>query len=186
MPEILEEKVVFDEHLKVEEALIRVQKKTFTKQRVNRQDAVAVLIYNTDSDRYVLTRQFRYAISSKISGDILEILAGKVDGNEEPEEAALRETEEETGFHIKREDLRFLASCFVSPGYTSERFYIYYVEVTNFNKRSIGGGLDEENESIEVVEIGRHEFDSMIASSAFVDAKTLLAGLMIKMFPAEP
>lgn len=179
MFKIIKEKIVFNDKLIIEEGTINDDtNKTFTKLRLNREDASAVLLINTESNKVILTKQFRYPINSKSREQILEILAGKVDEGEEPLETAIREAEEETGYKIKYENIKLLVSCFVSPGYSSERFFIYYATVINSDKISLGGGLENEMEHIEIVELPVNEFKNQIKAGRIEDAKTYIAGLM--------
>lgn len=181
MPKIEKEKIVFDDKLVVEEGHIAGEKgDRYTRLRVNRQDAAAVLILNIDSGNFILTKQFRYAVVEKTAGDILEIVAGKIDGGDTPLETVIREAEEEAGYRIKEENTRFLVSCFTTPGYSSERIHLYFATVRDDDKVSEGGGKEEENESIVVVEIPKSEFDGMVSGGLLYDAKTCLAGLMYR------
>ncbi len=180
MPKILNQKVVFNNTLVVEEAEISHGSKTYSRTRVNRQDGAAVLVYNTESRKIILTKQFRYAIASKVQEDILEILAGKVDEGEDPRSTALREAKEEIGYEIKNEKLSFIASSFVSPGYTSELLHLYYAEVTNEDRVDQGGGLKTENEDIKIIEMKPSEFFSLVDSAKLSDTKTLMAGFWLK------
>ncbi|MBC7382266.1 MAG: NUDIX hydrolase [Bacteroidia bacterium] len=178
---ILKQKIVFNKKLIIEEGrLIDEEGKSFKRSRLNRQDAACVLILNTDSDKYILTRQYRYAIAAKTTEIILEIVAGKVDKGEEPLEAAIRESLEETGYLVKKKNIKFLTSCFASPGYTSERFYIYFATVTNADKINKGGGKKNENESIEIEEMAVNDFDELIKSGEIKDSKTYIAALLCK------
>lgn len=177
MATILQEKKAFEEKLVVEEGQIESHGQKFTRQRINREDAVAILLVNTSSNKVILTRQFRYAIAAKTEEHILEIVAGKVDKDEEPRQTAIREVEEETGYKVKNQNLEILLSCFVSPGYTSEQFIIYFGKVDDNDKISKGGGLEEENEHIELVEMPIPEFVENIKGGHFKDAKTFIAGM---------
>jgi len=175
-PEI-KSNIVYGGKLIIEQAEFTQQGKEFKRERIKRADASAVLILNTDINKIILTRQFRYPISDKIKEPILEILAGKIDAGEEPLEAAIREAEEETGYRIKKDHIQLLVSCFSTPGYSSEKFYIYYATVTHSDKISIGGGLETENETIEVIELEADEFIDLIKTARIKDAKTYIAGL---------
>src|SRR5438105_1066553 len=64
-------------------------------------NATAVLLYNSEQKKVILTRQFRLPsfISGNKTGMLIEACAGKID-NENPEEAIKREIEEETGYRI--------------------------------------------------------------------------------------
>jgi len=106
---VTENKILFDKGLIIEEGKIKssVHQKTFTRQRIKRDDASAVLMLNTDTNNIILTRQFRYATESKISGQLFEIVAGKVDYNEQPLETAIREAKEETGYNISPNNIYY-------------------------------------------------------------------------------
>lgn len=179
MFKIIKEQKILEDKLIVEEATFSDNtNNTYTKLRLNREDASAVLLVNTESGKVILTKQFRYAISSKTSERILEIVAGKIDEGEEPLETAIRETEEEVGYKIKPENIKLLVKCFASPGYSSECFFIYYAHVTNTDKVGKGGGLESEKEYIEIVELTVDEFKNQIKEGLIEDAKTYIAGLL--------
>ncbi len=177
MATVSDSHLVFKQQLAIEEATISDNDAGFQKQRVRREDAAAVLLLNTDTNKIILTRQFRYPIHDKTEAPILEIIAGKLDGDEEPLKAAIRETKEETGYQIKDGNIQFLMSCFSTPGYSSECFYIYYATVTDADKVGEGGGLKEENESIGCVEMDASEFIRLVKEARLHDAKTYVAGL---------
>ena len=180
MPVIRQEKIVFDDKLVLQEGQITDEhNNTYTRLRINRQDASAVLLFNTDSSKVILTRQFRYPVAAHSNENLLEILAGKVDPGEAPLDTAIREAEEETGYKISPPNIRFLLSCFVSPGYSTERYHLYYATVTNADRQSQGGGLASENESIQLVELEVEEFRKQINNGQIQDAKTILAGLYV-------
>jgi nudix-type nucleoside diphosphatase (YffH/AdpP family) len=178
MLNLIKEKTLLDDKLIIQEGKISNGEKEFSKLRVKREDASAVLIYNQDSKTIILTKQFRYPISSKTNENILEIVAGKIDKDEKPLEAAIREVKEETGYHIRKENIHFQLSCFSTPGYSSECFFIYYAIVNNVDKLNKGGGNKEENEEIEIHELKVEEFKDLIRDRKIKDAKTYLAGLL--------
>ncbi|MDB5258588.1 MAG: ADP-ribose pyrophosphatase [Chitinophagaceae bacterium] len=178
MPTIVNEKIVFNNKLIVEEAQIRDhQNQEYTRLRLKRQDASAVLLFNTATHKIILTQQFRYPIADQVKENLLEIMAGKVDEGETPLDAAIREAEEETGYCLKKGNIRFLLTCFASPGYSSERFHLYYATVSPEDLQSQGGGLASEQESIQLVELELEDFKAMIRDGRIQDAKTILAGL---------
>jgi GDP-mannose pyrophosphatase NudK len=177
MPDVKSEKIVFDQKLVIGEGLISINGKEHKRLKVKREDASAVLIFNTENNTIVLTQQFRYPIHDKVKGPIVEILAGKVDDGENPLETAIREGEEETGYRIRPGNIKLILSCFSTPGYSSEKFHIYYATVSNEDKTSKGGGLEAENEHITVLEMPLDEFVQNIEHSRFEDSKTCIAGL---------
>lgn len=177
MTTILQEEIVFKDLLTLEKGQLQDEAgNTFSRVRVTRQDASCVLVLNVDSDKIVLTKQFRYGAASKASELLLEVVAGKVDEDEEPLATAIRETEEEIGYRVKENNMKFLVTCFSSPAYTSERYHIYFAVVRNADKKGKGGGLENENESIELVEMDLTVFREKILTGQFIDAKTYVAG----------
>ena len=170
--------------LKIEDARIKVTRddgKSFTinRTRVKREDAVAVLIYHKDKEAFILTRQFRYP-AMETHELLAEIPAGKIENDDLPVKTAVREVEEETGYVIPEENFVFLSEHYSSPGYTTEKFHLYYAEVDNQTKKKKGGGLEEEGEFIIVEEIPAKEFFEGIDNNQPMDGKTLLAGWMVR------
>src|SRR5688572_11350553 len=122
-------------NLRIETARIITGGESHERSRINREDAAVVLVWNRDRERFILTRQFRYPLYDKITENIIEAVAGKVE-DEEPLHTAIRETEEETGYRLKEEQLTLLASCFPTPGYSTERYFIYSATVGDADKIS--------------------------------------------------
>ena len=177
MTKILHEEIVFKDVLTLEKGRVQDEEgNTFSRLRIKRQDASCVLVLNTDSNRIILTRQFRYGVAPKTKENLIEVVAGKVDDGEEPLTAAIRETEEEIGYRVRKENMKYLVSCFSSPAYSSERYHIYFATVSNSDKKTEGGGLETENESIELVEIEPKAFKDKILTGELADAKTYVAG----------
>jgi ADP-ribose pyrophosphatase len=72
-----------------------------------------------DDNRVLLIQQYRHATG----GDIMEIPAGKLDPGESPEQCALRELEEETGYRAGR--IEKLGAIWTSPGFTNEIIHLF-------------------------------------------------------------
>jgi ADP-ribose pyrophosphatase len=144
------------------------------RQRVASSDAVAGLIYNTDTECIVMVRQYRYPTHThNRNGFIYEAVAGKIDKDEEPEMAFVRECLEEVGYKVKTKNIQYCFRCYTSPGYSTERIYYFLATVTNKDKKkNSGGGLKTENETIEICEIHYLQFRSML--DTMEDAKTKL------------
>jgi len=105
------------------------------------------------------------------NGMMIEACAGLLD-TENPEECIIRETEEETGYQIK--EVRKIFEVYMSPGSVTEIIYFFVGEYTSDMKVNEGGGLDEEQENIEVLEISFEKALQMIASGEIKDAKTIM------------
>lgn len=131
-----------------------------------------VLLYDRARRRVVLTRQFRAgARLNGHDGFLLEAAAGMLDGAD-PAERARSEALEETGYAVDR--IEHVLDLFVSPGTTTERIHLFVAPVECGKRAGSGGGLAEEGEDIEVVELDFDDALAMVASGAIVDAKTVL------------
>jgi len=115
-------------------------------------------------DAVVLVRQHRIAVER----EVLEIPAGKRDGDETPETCGRRELEEETGYRAGR--MVHAGSFYASPGYTSEVYDLFLA----FDLERVGQNL-EHDERIETVEISLEEAARRVAQNELKDAKTALA-----------
>jgi len=104
-----------------------------------RGDSVAAIVYHRDYKRLLFLRQFRYPTYDKGPGWITEVVAGMQERDEPAEEALKREILEETGYEAS--PIEPIATFYVSPGGSSERIVLFYVEVTSANKTGRGGGL---------------------------------------------
>jgi ADP-ribose pyrophosphatase len=179
--EVIAQKRVYDEYLKIDEGTVKEtsetgEETTYSRFALTRPDAVAVLVYNSDTDEVVLVKQHRYPVDvhGGVDGDLYEIVAGKMDEGEESKETALREVREEIGYDIKEDNMIFMSEYFPSPGYSSEKIYLYAATVTDEDKTSEGGGVEGEHENIEIHNIPATEFFNMIASGEIIDGKTIM------------
>lgn len=117
-----------------------------------------------DDGRVVLVRQWRYPLER----DSIEIPAGRVEGDDDPEATARRELEEEAGLRAER--IEPLAVVMTAPGYTTERLYIYLAT----GLEHVGQQL-EEDEHVELLHVTLDEALAMIESGEIDDAKTVVA-----------
>jgi ADP-ribose pyrophosphatase len=167
-----------DEFFEIQQSEITENGKSFNRERIVRPEAVGVLLHNPETGCIVLAQQKRYAVFDLVAGELLEIPAGTIDREEDPVQAVVRECREETGYAVHPSALRLLSVCFPTPGYSSERVYLYYAEVKNSDKTGDGGGLDDDDENIRVVELAVPEFRNRISIGTIEDMKTQLAGFM--------
>lgn len=128
---------------------------------VNHPGAVSILPVLEDKS-IIMVRQFRYAVSDYL----LEIPAGIIEKGEKPEETAIRELKEETGYSA--DNVEELMWFYPSPGYTNERIYIYRIQCSKPQERKPEGG-------IEIVRISEDEIDSLIESGRIRDGKSVIA-----------
>jgi len=178
--ELISERRVYDEYLKIDEGTVKEtsdtgEEETYKRFALTRPDAVAVLIYNADTDKVILVKQHRYPVQVHgIDGDIYEIVAGKMDGDEAPSDTAIREAMEEVGYEIKEDKMIFMSEYFPSPGYSTEMIHLFAATVTNEDKKSDGGGVEGEHENINIIEVPAPEFFNMISTGEIVDGKTIM------------
>ena len=102
---------------------------------------------------------------------LIEACAGLLD-NDNPEDCIKRETEEETGYKISKVEKIFEA--YMSPGSVTEIIYFFIAEYSNEMKINGGGGLEEEGENIEVLELSFEKSLKMIDTGEIKDAKTIM------------
>jgi nudix-type nucleoside diphosphatase (YffH/AdpP family) len=159
---IIDRKVAYDGHYKLSQLQLQDGKDVLKRERFEPGTAVAALVYNTQAHQYILTRQYRVGPEK----EIVELAAGMVDGNEEPEEAIRREVQEELGFEV--DYLEQIARLLPSPGTSAEVITVFYAEVSR--QTGEGGGLASENEKIEPV----HYRPEELWQATFEDAKTVI------------
>ena len=139
-----------------------------------RPDAVAVLMVDYAEHKILLTSQFRVAsyINGNDSGNLTEACAGLIDEGESPEQAAMREAVEETGFQIR--NLQRIGAVYPSAGGVTEYLHLFIGEYSSKGDHEKGGGLEEEGEYIELLELSFDEARERVLKGGFNDAKTLL------------
>ncbi|UWX61597.1 GDP-mannose pyrophosphatase NudK [Chryseobacterium oranimense] len=148
-------------------------KETQSREAYDRGNGAVILLYNKISGTVILTRQFRLPtfINGNTTGMLIEACAGLLD-NDNPEECIKRETEEETGYKISKVEKVFEA--YMSPGSVTEILHFFTAEYSHEMKITDGGGLEEEGENIEVLELPFEEALAMIDNGEIMDAKTIM------------
>ena len=151
-----------------------------TREVYDRGNGAVILLYNQEFKTVILTRQFRLPsfVNGNSKGVLIEACAGLLD-HDNPEEAIKRETEEETGYRIK--DVRKIIDSYMSPGSVSEILYFFVAEYTPSMKVHAGGGIEHEQEDIEVLEISFDKAYGMIATGEIRDAKTIMLLQYVKI-----
>ena len=144
-----------------------------TREVYDRGNGAGILLYNSTKKTVILTRQFRLPtfLNGNKTGMMIEVCAGLLD-QDNPESAIIRETEEETGYRISK--VQKIFESYMSPGAVTEILYLFVGEYDESMKVSEGGGLDAEQENIEVLEYTFDEAYAMIESGEITDAKTIL------------
>lgn len=144
-----------------------------SREAYDRGNGAVILLYNEEQKTVILTRQFRLPtfINGNASGMLIEACAGLLD-NDNPEDCIRRETEEETGFKIS--DVRKIFEAYMSPGSVTEVLYFFIAAYNAGMKINEGGGIDHEQEDIEVLEINLAEAMQMVSNGEIKDAKTIM------------
>jgi GDP-mannose pyrophosphatase NudK len=146
---------------------------TLNREAYDRGNAAVILLYNTTHKTVILTRQFRMPtfVNGNSSGLLIEACAGLLD-NDNPEDCIKRETEEETGYKIS--EIQKIFEVYMSPGSVTEMLHFFIAAYSNDMKVHEGGGLDHEQEDIEVLELPFDKALHMIDTGEIQDAKTIM------------
>ena len=139
----------------------------------DRGNGAAILLYNKSKETVILTRQFRLPtyLNGNKSGLLIEVCAGLLD-EDNPEVCIIRETEEETGYRLP--SVKKIFESYMSPGAVTEILYLFVGEYDDSMKVSSGGGIEDEHEEIDVIEIPFSQAYVMIESGEIKDAKTIM------------
>ena len=140
----------------------------------DRGNAVAALLYNKEQRTIILTKQFRIAtyINGNPSGMLVEVCAGLLEDNEDPKKAMIREIEEETGYKI--DHVQKVYEAYTSAGGLTEKIFLFIAEYNKEQQVGQGGGLAEEQEDLEVLEIPFDEAIQQMGQGEIKDAKSII------------
>lgn len=176
-PTIKSEDTLFDGFFKIKQAQIECKHGEeivqFEQTMMQKKDAVAVLVWNQDTQRFIFVKQYRYPIANREDDFLLEIPAGTIDGTDSPMKTAVREIEEEIGY--KANDIEEVMEFYTSSGASSEKVHLFMCITSNKEKISDGGGLQNEGEMLEIVELSIEQVYKMIDLGTIKDAKTIIA-----------
>ncbi len=173
---ITKEEIVFEDVyqvLKAEVTYNRFKGDDISTKRIafNRGDGVAILLHEKDTDCVLLANQFRYPTTKHHSGWLTEVPAGSLEKNENPLECIKREVLEELGYKIS--DAIQVFDCYPSPGACTEKTYLFFAEVNSSDKIEKGGGLETENEDIQLIKLPVTQIKKYLKTEAH-DAKTII------------
>ncbi|MEO5600655.1 MAG: GDP-mannose pyrophosphatase NudK [Cyclobacteriaceae bacterium] len=144
-----------------------------TREAYDRGNGAVILLYNRQDKTVVLTRQFRLPtfVNGNPDGMMIEACAGLLD-EDNAEDCIRRETEEETGYRISH--VEKIYEAYMSPGSVTEILYFFIGEYSRDQKVNEGGGVDHEQENIEVLELSFDKAFDMVRSGEIKDAKTIM------------
>ena len=154
--------------------------KTLNREAYDRGNGAVILLYNKTLKTVILIKQFRLPtyINGNETGMLIEACAGLLD-QDNPEDCIRRETEEETGYKIT--EIKKVFEAYLSPGSVTEILHFFIAEYSKDMKVNDGGGLDHEQENIEVLEIKFDEAMNMIDNGEIKDAKTIMLLQYLKL-----
>jgi nudix-type nucleoside diphosphatase (YffH/AdpP family) len=139
----------------------------------DRGNGVVILLHDPEAGTVLLTRQFRLPVflNGHPDGMLIEAPAGLLDGDD-PEIAIRREAEEESGVRVG--EIRQLFDLYMSPGSVTERVTFFAATYSHAQRISAGGGLAQEGEDIEVLELALADALAMVERGEINDGKSVL------------
>lgn len=161
-------------------------------------DSVSAVIYNKSRDVLLFVRQFRPAVyygqipphefssgkpidTNKYPGKLgvtLELCAGIIDNDKLSSAETMREEiKEECGYDVPLSSVQRVTSFRAGVGILGAKQELFYVEVTDDMKISSGGGVEEQGEMIDVVELTKAEAKKMLFDESIMRPAALLFGI---------
>jgi nudix-type nucleoside diphosphatase (YffH/AdpP family) len=146
---------------------------TQQRETYGRGNGAVVLPYDAERGRVLLTRQFRYPayVNDHPDGMLVEAAAGLLDGDA-PLAAIRREAAEELGVTLG--PIAHVLDAYMSPGSVTERLHFYAAPYTPADRTGTGGGLEEDGEDIEVLELPFTKALAMVRDGRIADGKTIM------------
>ncbi len=135
---------------------------------VEHHGGVGVIAVTPEREVFMVS-QYRIAAKSMMT----EIPAGKLELNEDPYEAAMRELQEETGY--KTDKLIPLGTYYATPGYCEEKLTIYLATELEY----VGQNLDP-GEFLNVSKVPLDTLYEKVMKNEIYDCKTAIAILKAK------
>ncbi|MCI2947579.1 NUDIX hydrolase [Staphylococcus caledonicus] len=135
---------------------------TSKRELVYHNGAVAVCAI-TPENEVLLVEQYRKPVEKPL----LELPAGKLEEDEEREEAAKRELEEETGYIAK--DLELITNMYGSPGFSNEKLTIYFADQLSEGTLNL-----DDDEFVELHKVPVKDIKALLDSNEIEDAKTII------------
>ena len=139
----------------------------------DRGNGATILLYDPERSTVLLSRQFGYPVyvNEHPDGMLIETAAGLLD-DDDPETAIRREAEEELG--VTPGELEHVFDVYMSPGSVTERVHFYAAPYGISDRTGAGGGVAEDGEDIEVLEVPFATALAMTADGRISDAKTIM------------
>lgn len=171
------EKILADDWSILKKTTLSFQRRDGTWQTLNREtydrgNGATVLLFHRERRTVLLTRQFRYPAYVNGATDLLiEACAGLLD-TLDAESAIRAEISEELGVEVG--SLTKIMESYMSPGSVTEKLHFFVAEYTERDRKGEGGGVAEDGEDIEALEVPFDEALAMIDRGEIVDGKTIM------------
>ncbi|WP_342779882.1 NUDIX domain-containing protein [Lacisediminihabitans profunda] len=139
----------------------------------DRGNGATILLYDAARRTVLLSRQFRFPayVNGHPDGMLIETAAGLLD-DDDPATAIRREAGEELGVDVG--ELQHVFDVFMSPGSVTEKVHFFAAPYSDASRTSGGGGVAEEGEEIDILELQFDEALGMIDDGRIADAKTIM------------
>lgn len=137
-----------------------------SKREIVKHPGAVAIIAVTDENKILFVKQYR----KPLERSLVEIPAGRIEIDEDPEITAIRELEEETGYTT--EQVQYVTSFYTSPGFADEIIHIYFSnELTRLTSKPKG----DEDEFVELLELSLDDANELMKQKMIYDAKTVYA-----------
>jgi len=182
---IQEKKILSDNWYKLYKVIFEIENSkgeriNTSREAYDRGNGAAILPYDPLNKKIILTKQFRLPtyINGNKTGMLIEACAGLLD-KDDPVSCIKREVEEEVGYRLT--EVTKIFEAYMSPGSVTEILYFFIAAYDSSMKINNGGGIDEEHEDIEVLELSFDKAYSMIYSGEIKDGKTIMLLQYLKL-----
>jgi GDP-mannose pyrophosphatase NudK len=170
---IKKEKILSGKNFLLKEVTFELRGEEQTREIYDRGNAATILLYNKEKGTVILTKQFRLPsyLNGNKTGMLTETCAGLLDGDD-PEACVRRESEEETGYRL--EEVTKVFEAYTSPGALTEMVHFFVAPYSEKQKVTEGGGLHEEQEYINIMELPLQKAINLMNRGEIRDAKTII------------
>ena len=141
----------------------------------DRGNGATMLLYDAERETVLLTRQFRFPVyvNGHPDGMLVETPGGLLDDDDDTRRSRYgARSWRRPGTPSARSEHVF--DVYMSPGSVTERVSFYAAAYGPSTRTHEGGGLDEEGEDIEILELPFRRALEMIRSGEIADAKTIM------------
>lgn len=142
---------------------VELPNKKYSKREIVEHPGAVGIIAITKDNEVILVKQYR----KPIEDTLLEIPAGKLEPKEDPQECAIRELEEETGFAT--DNVQKILEFYTTPGFSNEVMHIYIAK--DLKEGTVN--LDDD-ENIQIIKLPIDEVLYKVKTGEIKDAKTII------------